>query len=160
MKTLEDIIKKVVPICILEIIILSFAIISGIKNGFKLWNWLMIIIGVSIYLIFTIVVCVKENKDIKKVKKEDLKVDDVYKEQSQLILKSIDNYLKENQKIYTDLKLYWPFYKGLLRRIANGKKFNGKDYGVVEQLQIWQKENYEDAFLKQIYDILKNNILL
>ena len=160
MKTLEDIIKKIVSICIFEVIILSFAIISGIKNGFKLWNWLMIIIGISIYLIFTIVVCINENKGIKKVKREDLRVDNVYKEQAQLILKSIDKYLKENQKIYTDLKLYWPFYKGLLRRISNGQKFNGKDYGVIEQLQIWQKENYEDAFLKKIYDILKNNILL
>ena len=68
-------------------------------------------------------------------------------------------FFEKNKKVYNDLKLYWPFYKAILKRIANGKKFNGKDYEIIDQLQNWQKENYEDAFLMNIYDVLIKNIV-
>ena len=41
----------------------------------------------------------------------------------------------------------------------NGKKLNGKDYGVVEKLKLWQEQNYEDPFLINIYDVLKANVI-
>ena len=160
MNHLEKYIKKVVILCILEIIALSFAIVYGFENGFKLWNWLVIIIGALIYFVFTIVVIIKENKGIKKVSKEELVVTDFYREQARLILNVIDEYLNTNQKVANDLRLYWPFYKGLLKRIANGKKYAvKKDYEIIEQLAVWQKENYEDAFLLNIYDVLTSNLI-
>ena len=160
MNHLEKYIKKVVILCILEIIALSFAIVYGFENGFKLWNWLVIIIGALIYFVFTIVVIIKENKGIKKVSKEELVVTDFYREQARLILNVIDEYLNTTQKVANDLRLYWPFYKGLLKRIANGKKYAvKKDYEIIEQLAVWQKENYEDAFLLNIYDVLTSNLI-
>lgn len=160
MNHLEKYIKKVVILCILEIIALSFAIVYGLENGFKLWNWLVIIIGALICFVFTIVVIIKENKGIKKVSKEELAVTDFYREQARLILNVIDEYLNTNQKVANDLRLYWPFYKGLLKRIANGKKYAvKKDYEIIEQLAVWQKENYEDAFLLNIYDVLTSNLI-
>ena len=119
-----------------------------------------IIIGALIYFVFTIVVIIKENKGIKKVSKEELAVTDFYREQARLILNVIDEYLHTNQKVANDLRLYWPFYKGLLKRIANGKKYAvKKDYEIIEQLAVWQKENYEDAFLLNIYDVLTSNLI-
>ncbi len=47
----------------------------------------------------------------------------------------------------------------MLKRIALGKKFNAKDYGIIEKLNEWQKENYEDQFLMNIYNVLKNNTI-
>lgn len=156
---LEDIIKKIAILCIVEVIVLSFAVVYGLENGFKLWNWLTIIIGISLYLIITIVVVIKENKGKTKVSKEELIVSDYYKEQAQKILDVLDKYLAENIKVANDLKLYWPFYKGILKRISNGKKLNSKDYGMIEKLNIWQIQNHEDTFLMNIYDVLKQNIV-
>lgn len=59
-----------------------------------------------------------------------------------------------------DLKLYWPLYGALLKRIANRKKINSKEYGLIEKLNKWQQENYEDVFLMNIYDVLKNNMIV
>ena len=36
---------------------------------------------------------------------------------------------------------------------------NAKDYGIIEKLNEWQKENYEDQFLMNIYNVLKNNTI-
>ena len=159
MKQFKNIFKAIIILCILEVVVLSFVILYGLEFGFELWNWITIIIAVSIYIIFTISIIVWENKKKNKVDKNELIVDNFYKEQAQLILNVIDDYLEKNKKVYNDLKLYWPFYKAILKRIANGKKFNGKDYEIIDQLQNWQKENYEDAFLMNIYDVLIKNIV-
>ena len=159
MKQFKNIFKAIIILCILEVVVLSFVILYGLEFGFELWNWITIIIAVSIYIIFTISIIVWENKGKNKVDKNELIVDNFYKEQAQLILNAIDDYLEKNKKVYNDLKLYWPFYKAILKRIAIGKKFNRKDYEITEQLQNWQKENYEDAFLMNIYDVLINNIV-
>ena len=159
MKQFKNIFKAIIILCILEVVVLSFVILYGLEFGFKLWNWITIIIAVSIYIIFTISIIIWGNKGKNKVDKNELIVDNFYKEQAQLILNVIDDYLEKNKKIYNDLKLYWPFYKGILKRVANSKKLNGKDYGVVEKLKIWQEQNYEDPFLINIYDVLKANII-
>lgn len=156
---LEQIIKRVAMLVIFEIMLLSFTIISGLEYGFKLWNWIVIGVSIGGYILFTIVVVLKENKGKTKVLKEQLIVDDYYIEQAQLILNVLDKYLAEHVKVANDLKLYWPFYKGILKRVANGKKINGTDYGVVEKLKLWQEQNYEDPYLLNIYDVLKNNIV-
>ena len=96
---------------------------------------------------------------LNKVEKKELIVDDFYKEQAKLILTAIDDYLEKNKKVYNDLQLYWPFYKAILKRIAIGKKFNGKDYKIIEKIKNWQQANYEDAFLMNIYDVLIKNIV-
>lgn len=156
---LEQIIKHVATLVIIEIIVLSFTILSGLEYGFKLWNWIVIGISIGVYLLFTILVILKENKGKTKVSKEELIANDYYKEQAQLILNVLDKYLVEHTKVANDLKLYWPFYKVVLKRVANGKKLNGKDYGIVEKLQLWQEQNYEDPYLLNIYDVLKSNIV-
>ena len=124
-----------------------------------MWNWIVIATCVLVYLIFALVIIIWENKGKKKVSKDELIVNSFYREQAQLILKSIKNYLNDNKKVYYDLKLYWPFYESVLKRIALGKKFNGKDYGIIEKLNEWQKENYEDQFLMNIYNVLKNSTI-
>ena len=159
MKQFKNIFKIIIILCILEVAVLSFTVLYGLEYGFKLWNWMTIIIGVGIYLIFTIVIIIWENKGKNKVEKKELIVDDFYKEQAKLILKVIDDYLEKNKKVYNDLQLYWPFYKAILKRIAIGKKFNGKDYKIIEKIKNWQQENYEDAFLMNIYDVLIKNIV-
>ena len=159
MKQFKNIFKTIIILCILEVAVLSFAVLYGLEYGFKLWNWMTIIIGVGIYLIFTIVIIIWENKGKNKVEEKELIVDDFYKEQAKLILKVIDDYLEKNKKVYNDLQLYWPFYKAILKRIAIGKKFNGKDYKIIEKIKNWQQENYEDAFLMNIYDVLIKNIV-
>ena len=159
MKQFKNIFKAIIILCILEVVVLSFVILYGLEFGFELWNWITIIIVVSIYIIFTISIIVWENKRKNKVDKNELIVDNFYKEQAHLILNVIDDYLEKNKKVYNDLKLYWPFYKAILKRIAIGKKINRKDYEIIDQLQNWQKENYEDAFLMNIYDVLIKNIV-
>lgn len=159
MKQFKNIFKTIIILCILEVAVLSFTVFYGLEYGFKLWNWMTIIIGVGIYLIFTIVIIIWENKGKNKVEEKELIVDDFYKEQAKLILKAIDDYLEKNKKVYNDLQLYWPFYKAILKRIAIGKKFNGKDYKIIEKIKNWQQENYEDAFLMNIYDVLIKNIV-
>ena len=156
---LEQIIKRVAVLVIIEIIVLSFTIISGLEYGFKLWNWIVIGVSIGGYILFTILVVLKENKGKTKVSKEELIVNDYYKEQAQLILNVLDKYLVEHTKLANDLKLYWPFYKGILKIVANGKKINGNDYGVVEKLKLWIVQNYEDPYLLNIYDVLKNNFI-
>ena len=155
----EQIIKSVFILVIIEIIVLSFTIISGLEYGFKLWNWIVIGVSSGGYILFTIVIVLKENKGKTKVSKEELIVNDYYKEQAQLILNVLDNYLAKHHKVANDLKLYWPLYKGVLKRVASGKKLNGSDYGIVEMLKFWQEQNYEDPYLLNIYDVLKNNII-
>lgn len=159
MNKFKNIIKIICVLVTLEIIVLSFTTIYGFKNGFKMWNWIVIATCVSVYLIFALVIIIWENKRKKKVSKDELIVNSFYREQAQLILKSIKNYLNDNKKVYYDLKLYWPFYESVLKRIALGKKFNAKDYGIIEKLNEWQKENYEDQFLMNIYNVLKNNTI-
>ena len=159
MKQFKNIFKAIIILCILEVVVLSFVILYGLEFGFELWNWITIIIAVSIYIIFTISIIVWENKRKNKVDKNELIVDNFYKEHAHLILNVIDDYLEKNKKVYNDLKLYWPFYKAILKRIPIGKKFNGKDYEIIDQLQNWQKENYEDPFLMNIYDVLIKNIV-
>ena len=155
----EQIIEHVVTLVIIEIIVLSFTVISGLEYGFKLWNWIVIGVSIGVYLLFTILVVLKENKGKTKVSKEELIANDFYKEQAQLILDVLDKYLAEHTKVANDLKLYWPLYKVVLKRVANGKKLNSNDYGIVEKLQLWQEQNYEDPYLLNIYDVLKNNIV-
>lgn len=161
MNRFEKILKTFVILVALEIPILSFATIQGFENGFKLWNWVVIGIGILAYAIAVIGAILWENKTQNKVKvpKEQLIVNGFYQEQAKRILNVLDNYLKENDKVATDLRLYWPFYKGILTRIARGKKMHGDDYGILERLNDWQKENYEDSFLMNLYDVLKNNII-
>lgn len=160
MKQFKNIFKTIIILCIIEFMTLSFAILYGIKNGFKIWNWIVVIGFILAYLIFILAIIIWENQDRKKINKENPIVNEFYKEQANKILKSIKDYLNTNPKVYVDLKLYWPFYKSLLKRIANGKKFNSKEYGIIEKLNEWQKENYEDAFLMNIYDVLINNIII
>ena len=160
MKQFKNIFKTIIILCIIEFMTLSFAILYGIKNGFKIWNWIVVIGFILAYLIFILAIIIWENQDRKKINKENQIVNEFYKEQANKILKSIKDYLNTNPKVYVDLKLYWPFYQSLLKRIANGKKFNSKEYGIIEKLNEWQKENYEDAFLINIYDVLINNIII
>lgn len=167
MKTFESEVKKLFTmfaiVGIIDFIVLRFAIITGLEHGFKLWNWLTIIIGVLAYVTFSVIVIImairKDNKCRKKVAKEQLIANDFYVMEAQSILRSINLYLKDNQKVANDLRLYWPIYIGTLRGIAKGKKYNGDDYGIFEQLITWQKENYEDPFLSNVYDVLKNNVV-
>ena len=158
-KKIKKIIKFNIILGVLEFIVLTFTILYGLEFGFKKWNWITIISCVSVYIIVIIAAIIYDNIGKTKVSKEELIVSDYYKEQAQLILNVLDKYLVENSKIANDLKLYWPFYKGILKRVANGKKLNGKDYGVVEKLKLWQEQNYEDPFLINIYDVLKNIIV-
>ena len=88
-----------------------------------------------------------------------LKVDEFYIEQAKMILEKIDLYFARNPKIYNDMKLYWPYYKGLLKRIANGKKIRANTYELIEQIKVWQEKNYEDGFLMNVYDVLCKNIV-
>ena len=148
-----------VILCILEVIVLSFAILSGLENGFKLWNWVIIALGIFVYFLSVVVAIIYDNKGRKKVSKEELVVSDFYKEQAKKILNCIDGYLLKNTKVAADLKLYWPIYKKILKKIAGGKKLNIKDYGITEIINQWQRENYEDAFLINVYDVIKNNVL-
>ena len=139
---------------------MSFAIVYGLENGFKLWNWLTIIIGILIYLVFTVAVIAKENKRTKKIDKSELIADSSQKEQAKILLKSIDQYLKDHQKIAYDLRLYWPFYKSMLKKIASGKKIIlNQDYGFLDQLKLWQFENQKDEFLLSIYDCISSCII-
>lgn len=155
----QKLIKFIVLLCVLEVIVLSFAILSGLENGFKLWNWVIIALSIFVYFLSVVVAIIYDNKGRKKVSKEELVVSDFYKEQAQKILNCIDGYLLKNTKVAADLKLYWPFYKKILKKIACGKKLNIKDYGITEIINQWQRENYEDAFLINVYDVIKNNIL-
>ena len=159
MKKFKRLFKTIIILCIIEIIVLTFTILNGINNGFKLWNWIIIIGCIPGYLLFILGVILWENKDKKKVSKEDLIVTDFYKEQAKLILGKLKDYLNTNPKVYMDLRLYWPLYEALWKRIANGKKFNSKEYDVIEELKMWQKVNYEDDFLVNIYNVLKNNLI-
>ena len=158
-KKIDKIRKFNVILGIIEFIVLTFTVISGLEFGFKSWNWITIIVCVSIYILIIIGAIIYDNIGKTKVSKEELLVNDYYKEQAQLILNILDKYLVEHTKVANDLKLYWPFYRGILKRVANGKKLNGKDYGVVEKLKLWQEQNYEDTYLLNIYDVLKSNII-
>ena len=158
-KKVDKIIKFNIILGIIEFIVLTFTVLSGLEFGFKSWNWITIIVCVSIYILIIIGAIIYDNIGKTKVSKEELIVNDYYKEQAQLILNILDKYLVEHTKVANDLKLYWPFYKGILKRVANGKKLNGKDYGVVEKLKLWQEQNYEDKYLLNIYDVLKSNII-
>lgn len=155
----QKLIKFIVLLCVLEVIVLSFAILSGLENGFKLWNWVIIALGIFVYFLSVVVAIIYDNKGRKKVSKEELVVSDFYKEQAKKILNCIDGYLLKNTKVAADLKLYWPIYKKILKKIAGGKKLNIKDYGITEIINQWQRENYEDAFLINVYDVIKNNVL-
>lgn len=155
----SKIIKFNIILMIAEFIVLSFAVMAGLEYGFKAWNWIVVIVCISIYVVVIIAAIIYDNLGKKKVSKEELTVSDYYKEQAKLILNVLDEYLLKNTKVANELKLYWPFYKGILKRVANGKKLNGKDYGVVEKIRQWQEKNYEDPFLINIYDVLKNNIV-
>ena len=84
MKDFEKAIKRVVILCLAEIIVLSFSILYGIENGFELWNWLTIIIAVLTYLVFTATVIVKENKGTRKLDRSELTADDYQKEQAKI----------------------------------------------------------------------------
>ena len=160
MKNFEKAIKRVVVLCLAEIIVLSFSILYGIENGFELWNWLTIIIVVLTYLVFTATVIVKENKGTRKLDRSELTADDYQKEQAKNILKVIDQYLKDHQKAAYDLRLYWPFYKSLLKKIAHGKKIIlNQDYGFLDQLKLWQFENQRDDFLLSVYDCISSCII-
>lgn len=159
MSKFEKIIKKIAIYCILEIIVLSFVIVYGLRNGFRLWNWIIIIVGILAYIIFTLIVILTENKGKKETTPEQLIVSEFYKEQAQRILDSIDAYLKDKPKIANDLKLYWPLYKAALKNISKGKKLQGNDYGIFAQLQNWQQTNGEDHFLQNLYDVLVNNTI-
>ena len=158
-KKIDKIIKFNIILGALEFIVLTFTILYGLEFGFKKWNWITIISCVSVYIIMIIAAIIYDNIGKTKVSKEEFIVSDYYQKQAQLTLNVLDKYLVENSKIANDLKLYWPFYKGILKRVANGKKLNGKDYGVVEKLKLWQDQNYEDPFLINIYDVLKANII-
>ncbi len=158
-KRIDKIIKFGILLGVIEFIVISFAVLSGLEYGFKKWNWITIIVCVSIYIVILIGAIIYDNIGKTKVSKEELIVNDYYKEQAQLILNVLDKYLVEHTKVANDLKLYWPFYKGLLKRVANGKKLNAKGYVVVEKLKLWQEQNYEDPYLLNIYDVLKNNII-
>lgn len=159
MNQFEEIIKKIAVVCILEIIMLSCVIVYGLRNGFRLWNWIIIIAGILAYVIFTVIVIQKENKGKKQVAPEQLIVSEFYKAQAQQILDSLDAYLKGHPKLANDLKLYWPLYKAALKSISRGKKLPGSDYGIPAQLQSWQQSNGEDGFLQTLYDVLVNNII-
>ena len=54
-----------VILCILEVIVLSFAILSGLENGFKLWNWIIIAVGIFVYFLSIMVAIIYDNKDRK-----------------------------------------------------------------------------------------------
>ena len=158
-KKIDKIMKFNIILGTIEFIVLTFTVISGLEFGFKSWNWITIIVCVSMYILIIIGAIIYDNIGKTKVSKEELLVNDYYKEQAKLILNVLDKYLVEHNKVANDLKLYWPFYRGILKRVANGKKLNGKDYGVVEKLKLWQEQNYEDAYLLNIYDVLKSNII-
>ena len=158
-KKIDKIIKFNIILGIIEFIVLTFTVLSGLEFGFNSWNWITIIVCVSIYILIIIGAIIYDNIGKTKVSKAELIVNDYYKEQAKLILNILDKYLVEHTKVANDLKLYWPFYKGILKRVANGKKLNGKDYGVVEKLKLWQEQNYEDKYLLNIYDVLKSNII-
>ena len=49
-----------------------------------------------VYLLFTILVILKENKGKTNVSKEELIANDYYKEQAQLILNLLDKYLEQH----------------------------------------------------------------
>lgn len=160
MNKFEKIVKNTFVFSVFVGIILSFVILNGINHGFRLWNWLVIIACAVVYFAVFTVSFIKEIRNKKKVNKEELSVNDYYKEQAQDILQSMDEYLKANPKIADDLKVYWPIYISVLRRIAKGKKYSiGKTYGVFAQLSIWQQRNREDAFLSKIKDVLDNNVI-
>ena len=159
MNNFEEIINKLAVVCIFEVIVLSFAILYGLRNGFRLWNWIIIIACILAYIVFTVVVIRKENKSKKQVPPEQLTVSEVYRDQAQHILNSLDAYLKDHPKLANDLKLYWPLYKAALKCISRGKKLHGSDYGIPAQLQSWQQANGEDGFLQKLYDVLVNNII-
>lgn len=159
MNQFQVIIRRIAVVCILEIIVLSFVILYGLRNGFRLWNWIIIIAGILAYVIFTFIVVLKENKGKKQATPEQLIVTECYQEQAQLILNSLDAYLKDHPKLANDLKLYWPLYKAALKCISRGKKLHGSDYGIPAQLQSWQQANGEDGFLQKLYDVLVNNII-
>lgn len=158
-KKIDKIIKFSIILYIVEFIVITFAVLSGLEYGFKKWNWITIIACVTVYIIMLIGSIVYDNIGKTKVSKEELIVSDYYKEQAQLILNVLDEYLLKNTKVANELKLYWPFYKGILKRVAKGKKLSGKDYGVVEKLKLWQEQNYEDPYLMNIFDVLKANII-
>ena len=111
----QKLIKFIVLLCVLEVIVLSFAILSGLENGFKLWNWVIIALGIFVYFLSVVVAIIYDNNGRKKVSKEELVVSDFYKEQAHKILNCIDGYLLKNTKVAADLKLYWPFYKKILK---------------------------------------------
>ena len=91
---LEQIIKRVAVLVIIEIIVLSFTIISGLEYGFKLWNWIVIGVSIGGYILFTILVVLKENKGKTKVSKEELiPMEEVLKQNSE---KSINLSKDEN----------------------------------------------------------------
>lgn len=159
MNNFEEIINKLAVVCIFEVIVLSFAIVYGLRNGFRLWNWIIIIACILAYIVFTVVVIRKENKSKKQVPPEQLTVSEVYRDQAQHILNSLDAYLKDHPKLANDLKLYWPLYKAALKCISRGKKLHGSDCGIPAQLQCWQQANGEDSFLQKLYDVLVNNII-
>lgn len=159
MNKFEKIIKKIAVFCIIEFIVLSFVIIYGLENGFRLWNWIIIIAGILAYIIFALIVVLTENRGRKKATPEQLIVSEFYKEQAKLILGSIDTYLKDNPKVANDLKLYWPLYKATLKNISKGKKLQGNDYGFFAQLHNWQQINGEEKFLQNLYDVLVNNTI-
>ena len=92
MKQFKNIFKTIIISCIIEFMTLSFAILYGIKNGFKIWNWIVVIGFILAYLIFILAIIIWENQDRKKINKENLIVNEFYKEQANKILKSIKIY--------------------------------------------------------------------
>lgn len=60
-----------VILCILEVIVLSFAILSGLENGFKLWNWIIIAVGIFVYFLSIMVAIIYDNKGRKKYQKKN-----------------------------------------------------------------------------------------
>lgn len=75
----QKLIKFIVLLCVLEVIVLSFAILSGLENGFKLWNWVIIALGIFVYFLSVVVAIIYDNNGRKKVSKEELVVSDFYK---------------------------------------------------------------------------------
>lgn len=123
MKDFKRVLKIIVVLCLVEIVVLMFTISWGLEFGFKLWNWLIIGICVFVYVIFSSVIIIKEKKVIKKVDKTQLVVSEFYQDQASLVLKKLDSYLNNNQKVYNNLRFFWPLYKSLLIRISKGKNF-------------------------------------
>ena len=60
-KKIDKIIKFNIILGVLEFIVLTFTILSGLEFGFKKWNWITIIVCVSVYIIMIIAAIIYDN---------------------------------------------------------------------------------------------------